>query len=205
MFFCAMMALVLRHGAGLHQPRLPIEIEIGLLQRRLMVGEIGLLHRGVELDEPLALLDVLAAVEEILGDEAAQLRGDVNAFDGDDGADRAHAVGPALGPGGLGRHRRRRRHHLRHELADHIRLEDEVEPTHPAKEQADDDGGYDEALNHACVACSPRARGAPTLARATLAIGEGQIAPPAAWRYGIPAFLGFANRFGRHLWAALLW
>ena len=64
--------------------------------------------------------------------------------------------------GDLGGHRRRRRHHLRHEVGDHLRLEDEVEIANPAQEQADDDCGNEKALNHVAVACSPRARANPS-------------------------------------------
>ena len=148
----------LRDGAGLHQLHLALVIEIGLVERRLVVGEIGLLDRGVELDELLALLDVLTAVEVIVGDHAAELRRDVDAFDGDQRADGAQPVDPVFRLGDLGGHRRRRRHHLRHEVGDHLRLEHEVEIANPAQKQADDDCGDDKALNHVAVACSPRAR-----------------------------------------------
>ena len=86
----------LRDGAGLDQLHLALVVEIGLVERRLVVGEIGFLDGRVELDQLLALLDVLAAVEEIVGDHAAELRRDVDAFDGDQRADGAQPVDPAL-------------------------------------------------------------------------------------------------------------
>ena len=73
-----------------------LEIEIGLLQRRLVVGKVRLLHRRIELDQLLALLDVVAAVEEIFGDDAADLRRDVHPLDGDQRADGPLAVDPAF-------------------------------------------------------------------------------------------------------------
>ena len=103
--------------------------------------------------------DVVAAVEEIVGDHAAQLRRHVHAFDGDQRADGMHPVGPAFGPGLLGRHRRRRRHHLPHELADHLRLEHEIEIADPAQEQGDDDGGDEKALNHGACCLQPSCQG----------------------------------------------
>ena len=123
-------------------------VEIGLFQRRLVVGKVRLLDRGVELNELGALLHVVAAVEEIGRHLAAELRGHLNAFDGEQRADRMHPVGPALGHRFLGRHRCGWRHHLADELGDHLRLEHEVEIADPAEEHGDDDAGNDEALDH---------------------------------------------------------
>jgi hypothetical protein len=79
------------------------------------------------------------------------LGGDIHALDGDKRADRVRPLDPAFDLGDLRGHRRRRRHHLRHDLADHLRLEDEIEVAHSAEEQADDDGGDDKALDHDAI------------------------------------------------------
>ncbi len=167
MFFCAMsasmrctdaaaesrLAVVVSRtacddGAFLHETGLPLEIELGLEQRGLGAGEIGFLDRGVELDELGALLHVLAAIEEILHDDAAELRRHVHALDGDQRADRMHPVDPGLGLGRLGRDRGRRRRHLADEVVDHRRLEDEVEIGDAPEKQGDEDGGNEKALDH---------------------------------------------------------
>ena len=131
-----------------HQLRLPVVFEIRHFQNRLIDFQLGLLHRGIELDELRALLDVLAAVEEIVDDHAAHFRRHVDALDGEHRADRMHLIGPSRGLGLLGRDRRRRRHHLRHELADEFRLHHELEIADAPEEQGDNDGGNDKTFDH---------------------------------------------------------
>ena len=72
------------------------KIGIGLDQHRSIAHKVRLFNRGVELDELRALLHVVAAVEEILLDDASDLRRHVDALDGDQRADRLHPVDPAL-------------------------------------------------------------------------------------------------------------
>ena len=141
----------MRNGALLDEIFLPVVVEIRLRERRPVIGELGLLDGGIKLHEFCALLDVVAAVEEILGHEAGNLGRDLHPFHRDKRADGVHPVGPALDPGNLRGDRRRRRHHLRHELADHLRLEDEVEVGQSAEEQADDGCGDDKALDHDAI------------------------------------------------------
>jgi hypothetical protein len=148
----------LRDGALLDEILLPLVIEVRLRERRLVIGKLGLLHGGIELHELRTFLDVVAAIEEIVGHEARHLGGDIHPFHRDERGDGVHPFGPVLDPGNLRGDRRRRRHHLRHELADHLRLEDEVEVGQSTEEQADDAGGDDKALDHDAISCWPPAK-----------------------------------------------
>ena len=50
----------------LDQPRLLVaEVQVALSQRGLVVGEVGLLDQGVELNELGTLLHVITAAEEV--------------------------------------------------------------------------------------------------------------------------------------------
>ncbi len=140
------------HGLGhdrlLDEARLPLEVGVGLEQDCAVPGEIGFLDRGVERDELGALGDVVAALEEIIHDNAADLGRHVDALDGDQRADRPHPVDPGRGRRLRGGDGRRRWRHLGHELGDHLRLEHEIEIADAAEEQGDKDGGNDKALDH---------------------------------------------------------
>ena len=95
-----------------------------------------------------ALLNVVAAFEEILHDHAALLRRHVHALDRDHRADGMHPVDPLLDLGLLGRDGGRRRDHLADELGNHRRLEEEIEPSHGPEEQGDDGSDDEKTLNH---------------------------------------------------------
>src|SRR4029077_7816080 len=96
---------------------------------------------------------------------------------------------PPLGAGALGRNRSGRRLHLRHKLAEHLRLEHEVEIDGPAEKQSDQNGGNQKSLDHRAVFGSrPRADASPP--GPTLAIGDGKNAPP---KWGRGSF-GFCKR-----------
>ena len=187
----------LRDRAGLHQLGLAVEIK-SPEQRRLVVGKVRLLDQGVELNELGALLHVVAALEEIGRDLAAQLRGHVDALDGEQRADRMHPVGPALGLRLLGRDGCRRRRHLTDELGNHFRLEHEVEIADPAEEHGDDDGGNDEAFDHGFfVVVAPKTRNSLASRGCFLNLGRGQnCAPPAQENNGIAVSWLFANHLG---------
>ena len=101
-----------------HQVGLTFEGDIGLAQDGLRAGEIGLLDRYVELDELGADRHILAALESEPGDDAGDLRGDLDALRGDERADGRQPLDPFLGFRGLGRDRgyRRRPCELRNSL-----------------------------------------------------------------------------------------
>ena len=91
--------------------------DLGLPQRRLGAGEVGELDRDVELHQLGALRRPPAALDQDLGDDAGDLARDVDALRGDQRADRGQLLDPFVGARRLGRHRRRRRRHLRQERA----------------------------------------------------------------------------------------
>src|SRR5205814_9267539 len=121
-------------------------------------GEIGNPAGYVELDELGALIDLLAAVDQHLRDDARDLARHVDALRCDQRADGGKPLDPLLGARRLGRYRRGRRLHLRQERADHLRLEDELEVAEAAEKRSKHHSGNDETSAHCAFPMTSRSR-----------------------------------------------
>ncbi len=139
----------LRHRAAAEQIALAGELAFGILQGGEIGLEIGLLDPIVDLDEQVALLDVVARGEIDVADDATHFCRYVNAGDGAQAADGVDPRGPSLGARRLGRHGDRRLRRIGNRLLDHSRQENIVKPGETAQQGGDHDKHQDEkTLGH---------------------------------------------------------
>ena len=148
----ARLRLIVRHlrarTAGAQCGR-ALQVLLVQADGRLHIEEIGPLNRIVDLNQDLALRELLVRLELHLLDQAADLHGELDAVLGAGCADRVDAGRPFARGDLDGRHGLRRRLHGREEAGDHL-IAEEIEPDEPAADpdrQDEEDSGHKAAFH----------------------------------------------------------